>query len=62
MTNTAKESEQAKRALEEAKKRPSRAPNIGGDTISILESLDFDQSYIKALLNAEVIFSGATED
>ena len=48
--------------LEEVKKRPSRAPDIGADTISILESLDFDQSYIKALLKAEVIFSGATED
>ena len=42
--------------LEEAKKKPSRAPDIGADTISILESLDFDRSHIKALLKAEVIF------
>jgi crotonobetainyl-CoA:carnitine CoA-transferase CaiB-like acyl-CoA transferase len=42
---------------EAQKKIPSRAPDIGANSLEVLRDLDFEESYIQELLNAEVIVS-----
>ena len=42
---------------EAQKKIPSRAPDIGANSLEVLRDLEFEESYIQELLNAEVIVS-----
>jgi crotonobetainyl-CoA:carnitine CoA-transferase CaiB-like acyl-CoA transferase len=43
----------------ETKKTPNRAPDIGADSVDVLRQLDFQESYIQELLNAEVVVDGS---
>lgn len=47
--------------LEAPKKKPTRAPDIGADTVAVLDELDFDQQYVQELLAAGVIFAPSLE-
>ena len=42
---------------EAQKKTPSRAPDIGENSLEVLRALDFDEGYIQELVNAEVVVS-----
>jgi CoA:oxalate CoA-transferase len=43
--------------LEETKKAPARAPEIGADSLAVLREMQFDEIYIEELVSADVIFS-----
>ena len=43
--------------LEETKKAPARAPEIGADSLAVLREMQFDEIYIQELVSADVIFS-----
>lgn len=43
--------------LEAPKRKPTRAPDIGADTLQVLRDLDFEEQYIQSLLSAEVVMS-----
>jgi crotonobetainyl-CoA:carnitine CoA-transferase CaiB-like acyl-CoA transferase len=42
---------------EAQKKMPTRAPDIGENSLEVLRALDFDEDYIQELVNAEVVVS-----
>ena len=44
---------------EAPKRAPRRAPEIGQDSVAVLRELDFEDGYIKQLLDAQVIFAAA---
>ena len=42
---------------EEKKKVPTRAPDIGANSLEVLRSLDFEESYIQELLSADIVIA-----
>jgi formyl-CoA transferase len=45
--------------LGETKKIPRRAPDIGADSLEVLRSFDFDESYIQELLSQGIVLDGS---
>ena len=43
---------------EAPKKKPSRAPELGADTLAVLRELDFDEGYLTELVSQQIIFDG----
>jgi crotonobetainyl-CoA:carnitine CoA-transferase CaiB-like acyl-CoA transferase len=46
---------------EAPKKRPSRAPDVGADSVEVLRDLGFAESYVAQLVSSKVILTAESE-